>query len=340
MKSWCLDMGRRLVAAWREHPWGRRTLLLLFMATMVYWLVRLGMEVPWSKVWQASLETPASSLALACAMVMGSYAIYAAFDLIGKRVTRHTLPAQSVLTVAGVCYAVNQNLGYLVGGLALRGRLYGRLGLDMSTVGVVVGTSVLSNWMGYLALLGVLLVAAPLPLPSDWPVNLLALRVIGGLGLLACMGYVLACAFSPWREWEVGKAQVRLPSWTVAVVQLTSSATHWLFMAGVIWAVLPEGTSYAPVATTFLLASLAGVVAHVPAGVGVLEAIFAAMLGSEALPVPTLLAAVLIFRAVYQWLPGLLSVVGYVVLERAPVEWLRGGGQDNNEKRAATPASA
>ena len=53
-------------------------------------------------------------------------------------------------------YAFTLNLGLLVGGVGVRYRLYARRGVDAGTIGQVVGTSVLTNWVGYLLLAAVL----------------------------------------------------------------------------------------------------------------------------------------------------------------------------------------
>lgn len=316
LQSWW----RGTCQAWNDHPWWRRAVVAVFLGVVAGGLVMLAREVPWGDVWQALNDTPVTYLLLAAGLSALSYATYAAFDLLGKRVTGHGVGNGAVMAVASVCYAVNQNLGYLVGGVALRGRLYGRLGLDMATVGVVVGTSVLTNWAGYLAMLGVVLLVAPLPLPADWPVSLNVLRAVGLAGLLVAAAYLWACARLRRRDWTLVSAEVTLPSLPMAAVQMTMSILNWLLMAAVIWAVLPSGTGYLPVLTTFLLASLAGVVAHIPAGVGVLETVFVTLMGTTGLATAPVLAAVLLYRAVYQWGPGLLALAAYAWLEHLPAD--------------------
>ncbi|MFG5409540.1 hypothetical protein ABXN37_17445 [Piscinibacter sakaiensis] len=67
-----------------------------------------------------------------------------------------------------------------------------------------------------------------------------------------------------------------------------------------------------------LVAAVAGVLTHVPAGLGVLEAVFVALLGGT-VPPATLVAALLLYRAFYYLAPLLLAAVVYLVLEaRAP----------------------
>jgi uncharacterized membrane protein YbhN (UPF0104 family) len=56
------------------------------------------------------------------------------------------------------------------------------------------------------------------------------------------------------------------------------------------------------------------VVTHVPAGLGVIEAVFMACLGGT-LPAPTVLAALLSYRAVYYLVPLALAAIGYALAE-------------------------
>ena len=73
-----------------------------------------------------------------------------------------------------------------------------------------------------------------------------------------------------------------------------------------------------------LLAAVAGVVTHVPAGLGVLEAVFVACLSDVG--TTTVLAALLSYRAVYYLVPLALASIGYAVGEVS--------------RRSATPIAA
>jgi glycosyltransferase 2 family protein len=63
-----------------------------------------------------------------------------------------------------------------------------------------------------------------------------------------------------------------------------------------------------------LLAAVAGVATHVPAGLGVIEAVFVACLGAE-LGSTRVLAALLSYRAVYYLVPLALALLGYAFAE-------------------------
>ena len=62
-----------------------------------------------------------------------------------------------------------------------------------------------------------------------------------------------------------------------------------------------------------LVSSIAGVIVHIPAGIGVLEAVFIALLAGEHVSHGTIIAALLAYRMLYYFLP--LATVCYLVLE-------------------------
>lgn len=311
--------------AWRKRSWwpaARRTAMLAFGLLVAVLLVRLGRTVDWPAAAAALRELPATTLLAAAAMAAVSHALYATFDLIGRRVTHHPVPWRRTLGVALVSYAFNLNVGTVVGGVAFRYRLYTRLGLGVQTIAHVVALSMLANWLGYALLGGAALMLAPPALPPQWGVDAAVLRLAGTVMLGVPLLYVAACHASLRREWRLGKLEFPLPASRVAVLQLVLSVLHWMVMAAVIWTLLQGRLPYAQVLAALLAAAVAGVIAHVPAGLGVLEATFVAML-SPRLPVPELLAALLAYRGVFYLLPLLLALPMFWVIDRG---WARSEG--------------
>lgn len=292
----------------------RRGITVVFVLVVLGLLVAHARTVEWSAVVAALKELPARSLAFAAVMAASSHAIYASYDLFGRRHTGHTVPRLRVLGVTFVSYAFNLNLGALVGGIALRYRLYARQGLDVATTTQVLTLSLLTNWLGYLALAGALFLLSPPALPAGWALAGGGLRSLGAGMLIAAAAYVLACFFSPRREWHIRGRSVRLPDGWIAALQLGVSCLNWMLIAGVIHVLLQGRIEYAAVLGVLLLAAVAGAIAHVPAGLGVLEAVFVALLASR-LGQEELLAALLAYRAVYYLAPLALAIALFPVLD-------------------------
>lgn len=292
----------------------RRVFTVLFVLVVLGLLVAHARTIEWSAVIAALKELPARSLVFAAMLAAASHAIYASYDLIGRRHTGHEVPRRRVLGVTFVSYAFNLNLGALVGGIALRYRLYARQGLDIATTTQVLTLSLLTNWLGYLALAGGLFLLAPPDLPAGWAIASGGLRALGAGMLVAAAAYVLACFFSSRREWHVRGRSVHLPEGWLAALQLGLSCLNWLLIAGVIHVLLQGRIEFATVLGVLLLAAVAGAIAHVPAGLGVLEAVFVALLASR-LGQEGLLAALLAYRAIYYLAPLALAIALFPVLD-------------------------
>lgn len=97
--------------------------------------------------------------------------------------------------------------------------------------------------------------------------------------------------------------------------RLGLSAANWMAMGAIIWLLLGSEINYFLVLGVLLVSSIAGVIIHIPAGIGVLEAVFIAMLSGEDISKGAIIAALLAWRALYYFLPLLLATVAYLLLE-------------------------
>lgn len=295
-------------------PWAKRVLTLLFFAAVGYLLYTQAREVEWDEVWTSIRRRPADSMLTALAFAAASYATYSCFDLLGRHVTRHGLPVPKVMTVNFVSYAFNLNMGALVGGVAFRYRLYSRLGLDTATTTRVVAMSMLTNWLGYLLLAGLAFLWAPPEPPPDWKLDVGGLRLLGAVLLAATLAYLFLCTFSRRRTWTIRGHEIELPSLRLALLQLGISTFNWLLIAASVYTLLEHKIAFPTVLAVMLVAAVAGVITHVPAGLGVLETVFVVLL-SHQVPRSELLAALLAYRGIYYLLPLALATVIYLVLE-------------------------
>ena len=258
--------------------------------------------------------TPTGTLLLAAGFAAASHVLYCGYDLIGRHETGHRLPVSKVVGIGFTCYAFNLNLGSLVGGVALRYRLYASLGLRAEVITRILALSVLTNWLGYCCVAGCVFLLARLSVPAGWELGSEGLRWLGAALLLAAGSYVALCSLSTRREWHFRGQALRLPSGPIAALQFILAATNWMLIGGVVWVLLQYRVDYASVLGVLLIAAVAGVIAHVPAGLGVLEAVFIVLL-SHRIPQAELLAALLAYRAIYYLMPLVLALGLFVKLE-------------------------
>ena len=225
-------------------------------------------SVDWPAVWKAIRGYPLRTLLTAGALAAASYALYCCFDLIGRHETGHKLARREVAAVGFVCYALNLNLGTLVGGVALRLRLYGRLGLAADVVAKIIALSWLTNWLGYVFLGGLVFVFMPIALPPDWASAAAGLRWLGAALLLATVAYVGLCFGARQRQWKLRGYALRLPSGRIALLQVALSMANWALIGAVVWVLLQHQVDYPTALSVLLIAAVAGVLAHVPGGLG------------------------------------------------------------------------
>ena len=293
---------------------GKRLVSWLFLAAVAALLVRYGRNVDWDDVLESVRSLPAPALLTAVALAAASHLLYSCFDLIGRRYTGHNLPTRTVMAVNFVSYAFNLCIGSIVGGVGFRYRLYSRLGLKPGVITRIVSMSMLTNWLGYKLLAGILFVLHPLALPPSWHMGNHGLQWVG-FGLIAIsLGYIFACVRFGDHVWQVRGHDLYLPPWRMALLQMLISCINWSLMAGVVYVLLGQRIVYYDVLTVLLIGAIAGVVAHVPAGLGVFEFVFIALL-SHIVPESRIIGALLGYRAIYYIGPLLIAALMYLVME-------------------------
>ncbi len=302
----------------KKHPrWKliKKILTALFFLAVIVLLVLYARKLDWEEVWQVIANYNRTTILAAAALVVVSYLTYGLYDLIGRVYCGHKLAKRQVMLVSFICYAFNLTLSTWVGGVAMRYRLYSRLGLPGATITRIFSLSIATNWLGYILLAGVVFSWGMVPIPQGWFIGDGTLRIIGVALLAVVVLYLSLCAFSKRRRWTVRGQKLALPSLRMALLQFAVSSANWLVMGTIIWLLLGQRVDYPVVLGVLLISSIAGVIIHIPAGIGVLEAVFLALLSGQHASHGTIIAALLAYRALYFIAPLLLALVLYLWLE-------------------------
>jgi uncharacterized membrane protein YbhN (UPF0104 family) len=296
--------------------WGRigRVAMVAFLVAVVVLLVRYARSIDWKRVVEALGDYGADELLTAASLATVSYLLYCSYDLTARRYTHHLLPTPRVMAIAFVSYAMSLNLGALIGGGGFRLRLYSHAGLAPSRIARVAAFSVFTNWLGYAVLAGVVLVGGWIVMPAGWPVAPVAMQGIGALLLAAAAAYLVACATLHERHLRIRSHVFSLPTLPIALLQTALACCNWLVIAGIPYVLLHGEVAFPVVLGVLLLSGIAAAMVHVPAGLGVLEAVFIALLESQ-VPRFGILAALLAYRAVYYLAPLSLALPLYFWLE-------------------------
>lgn len=293
----------------------RKVLTGLFFLAVIVLLVVYARQVNWGDVWDVVINYNRVAIFGSVALVVVSYLTYGLYDLIGRAYCGHKLEKRQVMLVSFICYAFNLTLSTWVGGVAMRYRLYSRLGLEGSTITRIFSLSIATNWLGYVLVAGVVFSTGMVSVPGGWFIGAGTLRITGIALLAFVVVYLALCAFSRRRHWTIKGQKLALPSLRMALIQFAVSSANWLVMGAIIWLLLMQKVDFPQVLGVLLISSIAGVIIHIPAGIGVLEAVFLALLQGEPISHGAIIAALLAYRVLYFIAPLLLALVLYLWLE-------------------------
>jgi glycosyltransferase 2 family protein len=224
-----------------------------------------------------------------------------------------------------VTYALAHNIGasVLSGGM-VRLRAYTAKGLSAGEVAILVAMCSFTFAFGTLILTGLVLAWDPsivTPLAEHFPkldVEPWAVRAVGLVMLAFCAAYTVG-AWLQFKPAKFGSLEVVYPRMKVVALQYVAAPLELIGAAGIIYFALPElgNPGFFVVLGAFLLSFSAGLLSQVPGGVGVMEAVFLAMMPS--MPASSVVAALLVWRLLYLLLPLALSVPVVLLFERAQV---------------------
>lgn len=280
-------------------------------------LNELTSEVRYRDVLDALAVTPWSAIALAVLFTCLSFAALILYDFNAVEHVGRKLPFPSVAVTAFMAYSVGNTVGFgpLSGG-AIRFRAYSRLGLPPGDIARIIAFVTLSFGMGLLFVSSLsLLIVAPrvaaiMGFQPFW-LRAAALAILAGLALI-----LFLCREG--RPVTLLGFTLNLPDTRTSSRQFLVTALDIAASASVLYVLLPDIPG-SPIGWPAFLAVYAiaigiGVLSHVPAGLGVFEAVIMAGL-SNAIGVDALLGSLVLYRLIYYVLPLLLAVVLLLVTE-------------------------
>jgi uncharacterized membrane protein YbhN (UPF0104 family) len=273
---------------------------------------------------------PRLRLLLALGTTILGYLALAGYDAISLAALGHRLPFRRVAYAAFLAYAFANSLPLsVVTGAGVRYRLYSQWGIEEGEAAKVVAYNTVTYVIGLLATAGLAFALQPVLLPGFLKLPLRTARPFGFVCLAVVAGYLVWSSrkggdLRIWR-WELPR-----PSLSRALVQIATSGADWVLSAATLYVLLPHNVPFHVFLAVFLLGEIAALVAQIPAGLGVFEAV---MLWSlpPAIQVPALLIGLVGWRLIYYLLPLLLATAVWVVHE-ARTWWEHRG----RSKRRAT----
>ena len=259
--------------------------------------------------------TPPGVLALALACTFGAYLALVGYDWSALRHIGKPLPLRSVLTGGFLGYAIGNTVGAgpVTGGL-VRFRVYSALGLSGYDIAGIAAFGSIAFGVGATLIGSAALAYHPYALEGFTSVSTTAIRWIA-LAVVAALLAALAWLAIRRPEGTVRGVALRAPTPGILVGQIGFTAADMLLAATTLYLLLPPSDiGFATFLAVFAAAALAGVISHVPGGVGVFETVVIAALPAS-VPVADAAAGLLLYRLVYYLVPFACALVLLAVTE-------------------------
>lgn len=303
----------------RHAPLLRRILpgaamaVLLPVAAFVTIRALGGMD--WRDVRAHVLGLGTAELCAAVGFTVLAYICLIGYDLSALRYVGIKLKLATVAFAGFAGYAVSNSVGFmLLSGGAVRYRLYSAAGIGGGDVARVVLFSTTTFSFGITAVGAAALLTQPQLLAPWLHADAEIVRLLAGI---ATFGLAAAVAFAslkrqPIRMW---RWSLEVPTPGLVVAQIVIASAEILFSAGVLYVLLPSGLiDYPAFVAIYAAALLAGVLSHVPGGLGVFDSFILLSLAGGGATAP-IVGALLLYRAFYFAGPLLLAVVALAIYE-------------------------
>jgi len=248
-------------------------------------------------------QTPRLHVVIAFGFTAASYWLLGFYDFLGLRYIGKAMAYPRVLMTSFIANAFGHNLGLaaFTGG-AVRFRMYASAGLTAIDVATVQGFCSLTIGIGLATLGGLSLTlepthtAAVLHLHPRWAM-LVGIMLLSGVGAYATW-CILGRTPIEIRGWAL-----RAPRPALGFAQIVLGMCDLSCSTAVLWWLLPPQADmgFLTFVGAYAAAVTAGIVSHVPGGLGVFETVIVFALPD--VPVSSLLGSMLIYRAVYYLAP-------------------------------------
>ena len=281
----------------------------LVVLCLAIWGIRMiAGQVTLAEIMADIEATPGHLLVAAALSAAASYVVLVGYDWLATRHLGYKLPWSTLAAASFASFTMSHTLGVtvLTGG-TVRYRIYTRAGVKPADIAMIILLCGWTFWLGIVAVAGLGLVIAPDLATPFKDLAPSAERWAGAILLAGTASYLLLATI--WRrEFRIWSYRFFIPDGRETLWQIIIGAVDLAFAGGALYLLLPDVG--APGLLTFLtiyaVAMVTGALSHSPGGLGVFEGVIL-LLMPEA-PKAGVLAALVIFRLIYTYIPFLLGI--------------------------------
>ena len=303
------------VARWERAIATRRPLLrrigfglsLTIIAVSAIIFVRAVIRINLAQFQAAFAATGGDQIVMAFGLAGLSYLALTGYDALALRHLHVRVPYRLTALASFTSYAVSFTLGFpLVTGGAVRYWIYGPAGLSPGKVASLTVVAGITFWLGMGFILGVGF--------------LFDATAIGGINHFhavanQAIGLAILAGFAAYLVWVARVRRTRRPlvlnfappGPLLTLGQTTLGVIDVCSAAGALYVLLPKGhgLGFVTFSALYSFAAMLGIASHAPGGLGVFEATMIDGVGGSS---ESMLASLLLFRAIYYIAPFILAM--------------------------------
>jgi phosphatidylglycerol lysyltransferase len=244
-----------------------------------------------------------------------SYWVLSGYDVLALRYLRKRLRYGQILFTSFIACSFGHTLGFaaFTGG-AIRFRLYASAGVTAVEVATIAAFASLSIGIGLATLSGISLFLSPAQSAAVLHLGHSLTFLVGALLLTAVAAYALWSSLSR-SVLEIRGWALRAPGPMIGLPQVVLSVIDLSVAGSVLWWLLPSSAhiGFIPFIGAYAISVIAGIVSHVPGGIGVFETVMLLIL--RGVPPEALLGSLLAYRAIYFFVPLLFGATLFAYKE-------------------------
>lgn len=289
--------------------WIGAALGLVVLALALWGLKMIAGQVTLAEVMADIEATPTHLLVAASLSAAMSYVVLVGYDWLATRHLGYDLGWRTLAAASFASFTMSHALGLtvLTGG-TVRYRIYTRVGVRPADIAMIILLCGWTFWLGIVAVAGLGLVISPdLAMPFK-DVAPSAERWAGAILVTGTVSYLLLASL--WRrEFRLWNYRFFIPDGRETLLQIVIGAVDLAFAGGALYLLLPDAgaPSFLTFLTIYAVAMVVGALSHSPGGLGVFEGVLLVLLPEA--PKAGVLAALVLFRLIYTYIPFLLGLV-------------------------------
>lgn len=251
------------------------------------------------------------TLVLAFLAVLASLFCLSIIDYISFKPIIPSLSYGRILLASLAGYGISYSLGFsAVTGSAARYKALSNCNIDGATLAHGLARVFAFFWIGCFFVLGTVFIAEGSILAEYIGGNSLLYKIGGSAILISLLVFLFLLAKRK-REITVGTIKMPMPTFQESGLAILLCTADWLFASAALYLLLPPetGLTFFHFTGFFVVAQLAGLISHVPGGLGIFEALILVSLGNHTEHTAATVSALVIFRLMYYVFPLFVAVV-------------------------------